>query len=377
MLYFNYSTFWPADWWSRRSFLRAWWSIYAGDPRWVPPDNAALKSLTLRTASPLWQGLQAQPLYMEALPRRERTGHSAIGQPLLAGAVFEEAVAACVLHFAPEHDGGTAYLGLLRCANDEETLERLLGTALEAASERGCTRLVGPVGVIPAWESGALTNQFHVIPPLHTPYNPPYLPDLLASVMAPVLETTLYELPAHTGEEAALAGPAKLEPLPLFNVDAALAPLVAAALTPHAAVDDVAAHEVEVLREWIGAWPAAGWLARVDGEVVGFVLAQPDTAALMRRARGGRRLPLRLYRLWARRRPPMHGRLLLGAVAPKWRRHGIGAQLLHQVLRHAQAEGWTGLACGPYAPNSAAARLMERFGAQPVQRYHLYEWNAW
>ncbi|MCB0146397.1 MAG: GNAT family N-acetyltransferase, partial [Caldilineaceae bacterium] len=248
---------------------------------------------------------------------------------------------------------GTAYLGLLRCANDEETLERLLGTALEAASERGCTRLIGPVGVIPAWESGALANQFHVLPPLHTPYNPPYLPDLLASVMAPVQETALYELPARPGEGSP-AGPAKLEPLTLSHVDASLAPLVAAALTPHAGVDDVAGHEVEVLRKWIGAWPAAGWLAKVDGEAVGFVLAQPDTAALMHRARGGRRLPLRLYSLWARRRPPTHGRLLLGAVAPLWRRRGIGAQLLHQVLRHAQEERGTGLACGPYAPDSAA-----------------------
>ncbi len=194
--------------------------------------------------------------------------------------------------------------------------------------------------------------------------------------MTPVLETALYELPARTSERSP-AGPAQLELLTLPHVDASLAPLVGAALAPHADVDNVTAHEVEILRKWIGAWPAVGWLAMVDGETVGFVLAQPDTALSMRRARGGRRLPLRLYGMWARWRPPTHGRLLLGAVAPAWRRHGIGAQLLHQVLRHAQEVGWSSLACGPYAPDSAAARLMERFGARPVQRYHLYEWSAW
>ncbi len=376
MTYFNYSTFWPDGWWSQRSFLRAWWSIYAGDPRWVPPDYAAMKWLTLRSASPLWHEGRAQPLYLEALPRRSRAGNSALGQPLLAGAVFEEAVAATILQYAPQHAGGTAYLGLLHCVNDEEVLERLLYTAFETASTIGCARIVGPVGVLPAWESGALTSHFHMIPPLHTPYNPPYLPDLLASVMTPVLETALYDLPVGANEGAA-PGPAQLEPLRLAQLDGALLPLLKAALMPHADVHDIVPDEIEILRRWLGAWPATGWLAKVDDEAVGFVFAQPERAALMRSARGGRRLPLRLYRLWGRWRPVIRGRLLLGAVAPGWQRRGIGGQLLRQLLSDARNAGWKSVACGPFALGSAAAQMMERFGAQSAQRYHLYEWSAW
>lgn len=376
MTYFNYTTFWPDGWWSQRSFLRAWWSIYAGDPRWVPPDYAAMKWLTLRSASPLWRDERAQPLYLEALPRRSTASNSALGQPLLAGAVFEEAVAATVLHYAPEHAGGTAYLGLLRCVNDEEVLERLLFTAFEAASTRGCMRIVGPVGVTPAWESGALANHFHVIPPLHTPYNPPYLPDLLAAVMTPMLETTMFDLPVRANE-GLTPGPAQLEPLHLAQLDGTFGPLVTAALLPHADVHDMAPGAIEILCRWLGAWPATGWLARVDGEAVGFVLAQPDHAALMRSARGGRRLPLRLYRLWGRRRPVTRGRILLGAVTPAWQRRGIGEQLLRHLLHNARDAGWESVACGPFALDSAAARMMERFGAQPAQRYQLYEWSAW
>ena len=376
MSYFNYSTLWPADWWGRRSFARAWWSIYAGDPRWVPPDHATWQRLTTRSASPLWHGERAQLIYLEALPRRTGAGSPGLGQPLLAGAVFEEAVAAVLLHFSPEHGDGTAYLGLLRCVNDEETLERLLGAAMETAAGYGCVRLVGPVGPIPAWESGALSSHFHTTPPLHTPYNPPYLPDLLASTMTPLLETTLYHLPVRKPEDTA-ASPAQLEPLTVAQIDSSLAPLVTAALAPHTDAPDLSGREVDILRQWIGAWPSAGWLAKVDGKTVGIMLAQPDHATLERRTRGGRRLLWRWYAAWARRRPAAGGRLLLGAVDPAWRHRGIGQQLLTQVLRHAHAAGWQALACGPYRPGSDGARLVERFGAQPAQRYTLYEWSAW
>lgn len=376
MSFFNYSTVWPADWWARRSFVRAWWSIYASDPRWVPPDYATLQRLIARSASPLWRDEQAQLIYLEALPRRNGTGGPGLGQPLLAGAVFEEAVAASLLLFSPSHGDGTAYLGLLRCVNDEETLERLLGAAMEAAAGYGCVRLVGPVGPIPAWESGALSSHFHTTPPLHTPYNPPYMPDLLASTMAPLLETALYHLPVRKLENAANS-PARLEPLTVAHIDRMLLPLIAAALAPHAGVPDVSQREVDILQQWIGAWPTAGWLAKIDGQPVGLVLVQPDHAALERFTRGGRRLPWRWYGAWARRRPTASGRLLLGAVAPAWRHHGIGQQLLAQVLRHAQAAGWQSLTCGPYMPGSEAARLVQRFGAQPEQRYTLYEWSAW
>ena len=43
----------------------------------------------------------------------------------------------------------------------------------------------------------------------------------------------------------------------------------------------------------------------------------------------------------------------------------------------ARSAGWKSVACGPFALDSAAAQMMGRFGAQPVQRYHLYEWSAW
>jgi len=373
--YFNYSTVWPTDWWARRSFVGAWWKLYADDPYWSPPDYAAWHRLVVRMDAPYWQRIDAQPVYMEALPQRRQSAQAPAAQPLLAGAVFEEAVAAAVLLCAPQSQGA-AYLGMLRCTNDEESLDRLLAAAMERAAESGCTRLIGPAGLVPAWGGGALTNHFDQTPPIHTPYNPPYLADLLATSMSVCQESVVLSLPVISPLPQS-QGPAVLTSLQLDELVGAHWPLLQAALAPHAPTPSIERDEASLLLQWIATAPTLGWLAQVEGAPVGFVVVQPDLAPLLRRTGGGRLLPLRWFAAWARRRPVRRGRLLFGAVAPAWRRQGIGSQLLAQALHHAAGAGWTELACGPYAVATPAVSFLQRVGAYAKQRYALFEWNGY
>ena len=62
-------------------------------------------------------------------------------------------MAATIVQIDRRRTDSTAYLSLLRCANDEETLERVLALALEYAGEQGCDRLVGPTGPTPSWQT--------------------------------------------------------------------------------------------------------------------------------------------------------------------------------------------------------------------------------
>jgi GNAT superfamily N-acetyltransferase len=372
--YFNYRANWPTDWWARRTFLRAWWRIYRDDPRWVPPDFPTLSQLVHRRDNPWLQRVQAQPLYLEAYPRhRERTDFNS-GQMVTHGAaLFEEPVAAVIVQQDPLRDDGTAYLSLLHCANDEETLERLLGAALEAAAEAGCHRLVGPTGITPLLEAGALQDHFHVLPPLHTPYNPPYLADLLASTMEPCAESVLY----HKTIPPAVAppdGPARLTPLEPRRLAQDLLSLLVESTAGDVDFPAPDAAEAELLLRWLSAYPLAGWVAEMQETPVGFVLMQPDLAQLMRRVDGGRNWPARAVAAWRKSAPARTGRLLFGAVVPAWRGRGVGRQLWQQALHHAAAQGWRSLACGPVTADSAAAEFLAAAGARPGQRYTLYEW---
>ena len=151
---------------------------------------------------PLYVRLSTQMLYMEALPRRDSANtyatNTTMNAPVGASMTFEEVVSATLIQIDRRREDDAAYLGLLRCANDEETLERLLGKAFEQVAEQGCSLLLGPTGILPGWNPGALVNHYNRRPPWHTPYNPPYVGELLASIMEPWLETELYTLEVPT-----------------------------------------------------------------------------------------------------------------------------------------------------------------------------------
>ncbi|HHY53821.1 MAG TPA: GNAT family N-acetyltransferase [Chloroflexi bacterium] len=372
MAYFNYTTYWATDWWSRRAFVHAWWQLNADDPRWLPPDYVAWRRLIVRAEAPYWRRIGAQPVHLEALPRRRQSAYAPNHQPLLAGAVFEQPVAAAVL--LCEAETGAAYLSMFHCANDEETLERLIGAVMERAAEAGCMRLVAPAGPLPAWGGGALLNHFNLPPPLHTPYTPPYLADLLATSMEARQRQVLLTLPVTA--DAPASGPAVLRSLALSDLAGAHLPLLAAALAPHSDMPVLSADAAALLLQWIGVYPVSGWLAEVNDAPAGFVVVQPDLAPLVRRTGGGRWLPWRWYGAWARRRPARRGRLLLGAVAPAMRRRGVGSQLLAQAQRHAAAAGWAELVCGPYTEDTPVVDWLQRAGARVQQQYALFEWNG-
>ncbi|MCS6827452.1 MAG: GNAT family N-acetyltransferase [Caldilinea sp.] len=370
MAYFNYVTHWPADWWGRRAFSAAWWKIYADDPRWSPPHIAAWNFLVCGGAA-YHRRVTARLLYMEALPRRARAPGAFPSQPAIAGAVFEEPVAAAIVLCEPSAQG-TLYLSMLHCVNDEETLDRLLEAALEYGAEMNCTRLVGPVDIVPGWNDGALINCFHLSPPLHTPYNPPYLADLLGARMTSSYQTVLLHLPVNAPPEPD-DGPATLRPASPAELTGALSPLLAAALAPHSGTTPLTADAAELLVRWISFHPTAGWIALIEKEPVGCIYVQPDLASLLQRFHGGRPLWLRPFLPLTRRWRTPRGRLLFGGVDPARRRRGVGRQLLRQALRFAAAAGWRTLVCGPFVASSPAVTCLQRAGAQIEQRYELFE----
>lgn len=380
-MYFNYSTYLPSNWWERRSFLHAWWRLYAGDRHWAPPVYTALAHIVRSDANPLYTRLATQGLYMEALPRRNSansySSNAPMAGPVMGAMMFEEPVVATLLQIDRRRDDDSAYLGLLHCTNDEETLERLLAKAFEHVAEQGCSRLLGPTGVFPAWNPGVLVNHFDRLPPWHTPYNPPYVADLFAALMETWIETELYVVAVPSNLPSAPAA-AAIEPIILDRLGSDLIPLLVESMRLDDAFPDYDQLEAQALLEWLQTTAAPQtWLAAVDGMPAGFIMLQPDLAPLLQRTRGGRGWLARSYLALRRNAHVAAGRILLGAVAPDWRGHGIALQLWRHALGYARQVGWQTLTCGPVTVGSAAAAFLTRQGARAQQRYVTYSWSPW
>ena len=376
-MYFNYSTLWPGNRWERRSFWRAWWRLYDEDRQGAPPAYHPLGRLVRNPDHPLLARLATQLLYMEALPRRSTSTSFNPTAPIGSAVAFEEPVAATLLQVDRRRQDGAAYLGLLRCANDEETLERLLAKAFEHVAEQGASHLLGPTGILPGWQPGALVSHFNRTPPWHTPYNPPYTGDLLGSLMEPQLETRLYAAAIPAALPPAPA-PAEIEPLPLARLAEDLLPLLATSMDLDEAFPSCDALEAQTLLDWLqNTLVPQAWLATVDATPAGFIMLQPDLAPLLQRSGGGRTWLGRGVLALRKNSRVRAGRLLLGAVHPAWRGRGIGLQLWGHALAMAAQAGWETITCGPLPPASPGAVFLQRQGARPEQHYVVHRWSPW
>ena len=365
--YFNYSTMIAGQGWERRTFARQWQRIYGTDRRWVAPHYQQRQLIVHPSRNPYLARTVAAVIHLEALPQRKQTGG-------LGGLLWEEPVAAAILSIDPARKDGTGRLALLHCANDEETLDRIIGAAQEELWRYGGRRLVGPTGLSPLLPSGVLTNYFHVTPPLHTPYNPPYLAEIMATSLQPIEQTGIFTLNPLTNRPKD-AVPTNIELVPLTARIAQSSPFATlwhTATHPEAELILPDTDEIAFLWQWITVWPWVGWVAMAQNDPVGFVLLQPDMAEQNRIAKGGQNPLWALWLQWRRRYGFKKGRLIFGGVIPGWQERGIGSLLWNKVLWYAQQQQWHSLAVGPIAASGAGATFLTKRGAQMQQSYSLY-----
>ncbi|MCB9140319.1 MAG: GNAT family N-acetyltransferase [Caldilineaceae bacterium] len=372
--FFNYAAYIAATGWERRTFFSRWQSIYQNDRRWAPPPYRRLTQMLTPDRSPHLARRTPQLIHMEAVERRT-TNNSTLAAGLGASGILrEQAVCAAILLTDPRSRERTGALAYLHTVNDPAVVERFLWTLQEQSYRLGIRRLVAPVGLSSFLPSGALMDNFHRPPPLHTIYNPPYVPEILSLAMSPVSESRLYT--AHVSSSGPGAGDACIS-VPPAQMTATLGPL-SAAIADQEGNDDEAifpspdAAEIAFYYDWLRVWPMEIWVYQTGGENAGFIILQPDLAPAMAQAQGGRRPWQRAWLAWRMRRPVDAGRIVLGGVQPAYRRQGIGARLWMHALNRAAAHGWRTLTVGPVTDESSGASFLREVGATPQQRYVLF-----
>ena len=377
--YFNFRVDSAEGYRGRGGFLRKWWRIYADEPRWAPPAwNRLRQTLAPGRFAHLDRG---RPLLImvEALPRRRQARASGQLFPTIEqGALMEQPVAAAVALIDPRRTDSAAHLALMHVANNRESLQRLLYAARENLGHEGIRRLILPVGLSPYLGTGVLQSHFHRIPPLHAPYAPPYVPELFTTVCRPLGRSLLFaaEPGEHTGMPTPVPGPARIHPLDPNRLAADLLPLFTGAMPAWAEFPLPDGPEAQFLLWWILRRPALAWVAEIDGEPVGYLLAQPDGSEALWRSKGGRSLLGLLQLHFLELRQPSSVRVLFMGVDPDYRRRGIGRQLWQRMLAAGPANGWQSVTVGPL-PSTARAGLgfLTALGLSSRETYLLHRYD--
>ncbi len=147
-----------------KAFIDFPWSVYAGDPNWVPPLKSSVRFLLDRDRHPFW-GFSDRVLFLAMRDGRP------VGR--IAGIVDR--------NHNRYHQEGMGSWGFFECFNDKEVAHALFNRVEEWVREQGMTFLRGPLNPSMNYEVGLLTEGFEHRATFMMPYNYPYYCDLVES----------------------------------------------------------------------------------------------------------------------------------------------------------------------------------------------------
>ena len=353
----------------RGQFLDLPWSVYRGDPLWVP---------ALRHSQQQLVGYRPHPFYRAA---EIQTFIALRGEPV-------GRIAAIINHAHNRiHGERRGFFGFFESVDEREVAESLLAAARAWLAERGIHSMRGPVSPSFNYEMGCLIEGFDSSPGFLMPYNLPYYgrlleacglaksQDLYAYLGHTSMTANLDEKIVRVAEEATrrfeiqfrpMKGPADLRTYLQIHNQAnrghwGFVPLTEAEIQ-HAALG---------LR-WL-VEPRFTAIAEVEGRPIGAMLGLLDYGPRIRQS-GGRLFPLGLPRLLLGRRRIKRLRIVSALVLPEFQLWGVGIALIHRLRPELLAWGIGEVECSWVAESNPLSQgTLERFGTRRAKTYRLYD----
>lgn len=357
-----------------RAFVRVPFTIYRGDPNWVPPIALERRRHLSR----------ANPYFAHASARFFLATHA--GRPV-------GRVSAQLDRRAQPADGPSiGHFGLFE-ARDRETADALLDAAEGWLRAQGAVVAEGPHSLSTNDETGLLVDGADRPPRVLMNYAPGWYAQALegagyrkAKDLLAYRAQASQTLPPRAARVARMAeaDPRVCErPIQMADLDAEMRRIVD--IFNDAWSDNwgfVPMTEAEVrymtanLKPLIR--PELVRVAEYDGEPVAMIVALPDPYEILRELRG-RLLPFGWARLLFRLKlhPPEHGRVMLMGVRRRYQRGNLAAALSALMMRRLHAAARTrGMADFEMSwileDNQPMIRLVELIGGQADKRYRLY-----
>lgn len=143
-------------------FIRLPWSIYRGDPNWVPPLAAEQRKMLDPTRNPFFQ--HARAAYF--LARRDGKCVGRISAHIDDNSNLF-------------HDEKCGFFGFFESVDDQPAAQTLFDAAREWLKARGMEVIRGPFNFTTNDTAGLLVDAFDSSPVIEMTYNPPYYPKLI------------------------------------------------------------------------------------------------------------------------------------------------------------------------------------------------------
>ena len=353
------------------------WQLYDPHvyPQWVPPLRMAVRDALDRTGN---------PFYRDA----ERALFLAVRDGRIVGRI------AAIENRAHNrfHEDRVGFWGFFECVDDQSVADALFDAAASWLVGRGLDTMRGPMNPSTNYECGLLVGGFENRPTFMTAWNPAYYDSLctgaglvkakdLLGFWFPAVEEG-YALPDFVRKQAERAlerGRITFRDLDPRHFDREVAacwdiyndawernwgfvPMTRAEFE----------HMAKDMKQLL--WPQLAFMASVDGEPAGFMLALPDYNEVLRHNRNGRLFPLGLWRLLRGKRTIRTARVMALGVKGSFRSRSILALFTHEVMRRGLAMGKIGAeASWLLEDNQLIVKPMRAMGARERMRWRVYE----
>jgi GNAT superfamily N-acetyltransferase len=280
------------------------------------------------------------------------------------------------------------YFGYFDCADDAEAAALLLGAAEDWARARGFVEIAGNFNLTAMQQIGVMTGGFEGQPYVDQVYGPPHLPRLLeANGYAAEFPMQTFEVDLDAFDPGRLMGPA--QQAILESADWAWAPVDRSQIA--ARLDDARAllnsgfaknpMFVPLTKEefdfqakelkWI-IDPRITAVTHYKGEPAGIVLVIPDLNPFIRATKSRIGLMTPWHFIWHRLNRT-RALVVYLSVRADLQGHGLMGAMLARLLPEMRQHGYRKLGITwVWDGNAGSLRQMQKMGARPLHRTHLY-----
>jgi ribosomal protein S18 acetylase RimI-like enzyme len=352
-------------------FHRFPWTIYRGDPHWVPPLLAERRELVDPRRNPFFEHAEVE-LFLATEGDKVRGRIAAIHNR----------------RHLETHKDGAGFFGLFECVNEPAVAAALFKAAGEFLASRGLQVMRGPANLSVNDDIGLLVEGFDSPPTIMMPYNPGYYQKLVEGCgFQKAMDLIAFKgdaskpIPERAARAIELCQRRftfRIRPINMQHFEADLEKIHQ--VYTQAWQDNWGAvamtrkefeHSAKQLKSVVA--PELCLLAEVGDEVAGFSLTLPDFNQVLIHL-NGRLFPFGFLKaLWFKRKIDAVRVITLG-VLPKFRHMGIDNAFYCESWKHAHALGMPRAEMSwILETNAAMNNALLNLGFTLSKRYRVYD----